>query len=244
MAKVGRPPQDPARQLERAHRILDAAAELILRWGYDKTTIDDVAKQAGVAKGTIYLHWKTRDALFAALLRRERVRMLGEVRAQAPATLRALLAELSAAMLRRPLMRALLVGDTEVLGKLARQKRGRTRDLPLEAFQDYLGELDKRGALRPDRTPVEREAILGSVVYGFLVAQSVLPESARVPDDRLVELLADTGDRAISTEGTPTDDDARAIAEATLDYLETVEEIAQRKLAVSLGGDPSKERVT
>ncbi|MER6949683.1 helix-turn-helix domain-containing protein [Nonomuraea sp. NPDC000554] len=244
MAKVGRPPQDPARQLERAHRILDAAAELILRWGYDKTTIDDVAQQAGVAKGTIYLHWKTRDALFAALLRRERVRMLGEVRAQAPATLRALLAELSATLLRRPLMKALLLGDAEVLGKLARHKRGGTGGPEQAAFQDYLGELDKRGALRTDRTPAEHLTILGSVVYGFLMAQSVLPEPARLPDDRLVELLADTGDRAMSTEGTPTDDDARAIAEATLDYLDTIEEIAQRKLAVSLGGDPAKERVT
>ncbi len=51
----------PKRQ-ERAERILDAAAALIQRWGYNKTTIDDIAKQAGVAKGTIYLHWKTRDA--------------------------------------------------------------------------------------------------------------------------------------------------------------------------------------
>ena len=48
----------------RAERILDAALELLQRWGYRKTTIEDIAKQAGVAKGTVYLHWKTRDALF------------------------------------------------------------------------------------------------------------------------------------------------------------------------------------
>ncbi len=35
---------------ERAQRILDAVEELTLRWGYSKTTIDDIAKQAGVAK--------------------------------------------------------------------------------------------------------------------------------------------------------------------------------------------------
>lgn len=93
---MARPPQDPARQLERAHRILDAAAELILRWGYDKTTIDDIARQAGVAKGTIYLHWKTRDALFVALLRRERVATLDEVRQADPRTVRELVRALSA----------------------------------------------------------------------------------------------------------------------------------------------------
>ena len=60
--------EDRSWRQERADRILDAAAELILRWGYKKTTIDDIAKQSRVAKGTIYLHWKTREDLFMALL--------------------------------------------------------------------------------------------------------------------------------------------------------------------------------
>src|SRR6266540_7253755 len=61
------------KRLERAHRILDAAFTLILRWGYNKTIIDDIARQAGVAKGTIYLHWKTREELFTSLVHRERL---------------------------------------------------------------------------------------------------------------------------------------------------------------------------
>src|SRR5437773_10947704 len=63
--------EERSRRQERAERILDAAAELILRWGYRKTTIDDIARQARVAKGTIYLHWKTREDLFMALSIRE-----------------------------------------------------------------------------------------------------------------------------------------------------------------------------
>src|SRR5436305_2585490 len=72
--------EDRSRRQERADRILDAAAELIERWGYNKTTIDDIARQAGVAKGTIYLHWKTRDDLFWALLTREDVRLAADIR--------------------------------------------------------------------------------------------------------------------------------------------------------------------
>src|SRR5258708_38925501 len=56
---------------ERAGRILDATLELLQRWGYRKTTLDDIARQAGVTKGTVYQHWKTREALFEALLQRE-----------------------------------------------------------------------------------------------------------------------------------------------------------------------------
>ena len=37
--------------------ILDAADGLIQRFGYQKTTVDDIAREAGIGKGTIYLHF-------------------------------------------------------------------------------------------------------------------------------------------------------------------------------------------
>jgi AcrR family transcriptional regulator len=33
-------------------------------YGYKRVTIDDLAAGAGIGKSTIYLHWKTREALF------------------------------------------------------------------------------------------------------------------------------------------------------------------------------------
>ena len=51
--------------------MLDAAAALIAHYGYDKTTVDDIAREAGVAKSTLYSRWKTKDALFNALIWRE-----------------------------------------------------------------------------------------------------------------------------------------------------------------------------
>ena len=63
------PPQTAART-QRAEHILDTAAVLLVRWGYRKTTVDDVAREAGVAKGTIYLHWKDKNELFRAALMR------------------------------------------------------------------------------------------------------------------------------------------------------------------------------
>jgi AcrR family transcriptional regulator len=41
---------------DRADRILDAAGDLLLRLGYRKVTIEDVAQRAGIGKGTVYLH--------------------------------------------------------------------------------------------------------------------------------------------------------------------------------------------
>jgi len=65
-----------ARHAQRAERILDAAAELVLRWGYKRVTIEDVAKRAGIGKGTVYLHFSTRAALFVAVLIRESLAMV------------------------------------------------------------------------------------------------------------------------------------------------------------------------
>ncbi|MEU7883386.1 TetR/AcrR family transcriptional regulator [Microbispora bryophytorum] len=232
MTKVGRPPQDPARHVERANRILDAAAELIGRWGYDKTTIDDVAKQAGVAKGTIYLHWRTRDTLFAALLRRERVRMLEEVRRSGPTTPRELFAGIAAGLLRRPLLKAALVGDSEVLGKLVRQKRHGPGAMDLgEAFDAYYAELTASGAARD--LSGDHVLMIGSIMYGFLTVPWLLP-GGPPPEERLAALLADMIERAIGTGRALPPDAVRAVERATLDYLATIADVAQRKLADSL----------
>lgn len=55
-------------------RIQTAAIRLVLTYGYDKTTVGDIAREAGVARSTIYTKWKTKEALFADVLRDETTR--------------------------------------------------------------------------------------------------------------------------------------------------------------------------
>lgn len=57
--------------VEREQRILKAAVDLFIHYGYDKTTVSDIARAAGVSKGAIYLHFKSKDDLFEGLLIRE-----------------------------------------------------------------------------------------------------------------------------------------------------------------------------
>lgn len=52
-------------------RILSGAAEVFAREGFERATIGDVAKQAGVAPATIYRHFANKEQLFAALGRPE-----------------------------------------------------------------------------------------------------------------------------------------------------------------------------
>ena len=53
----------------RRSAILDAALEEFSARGFADTRLDDVARRAGVAKGTIYLHFEDKEALFQELIR-------------------------------------------------------------------------------------------------------------------------------------------------------------------------------
>lgn len=43
--------------------ILDAAERLLARYGYRKTTMDDLAREVGIGKGTIYLHFPSKQEI-------------------------------------------------------------------------------------------------------------------------------------------------------------------------------------
>jgi AcrR family transcriptional regulator len=53
--------------VDKRERILDAAQRLFVRYGVKRTSIDDVAQEAGIAKGTVYLSFKSKAELFAAI---------------------------------------------------------------------------------------------------------------------------------------------------------------------------------
>src|SRR5216684_3913815 len=52
---------------DKRDRILDAAQSLFVRYGVKRTSIDEVAREAGIAKGTVYLSFKSKAELFAAI---------------------------------------------------------------------------------------------------------------------------------------------------------------------------------
>lgn len=54
--------------MNKQDRILDAAIDVFVARGYADTRMDEVAEKAGVAKGTVYLHFANKDALFEAAI--------------------------------------------------------------------------------------------------------------------------------------------------------------------------------
>jgi len=52
---------------DKREAILTAAFSLFGHYGYRRTSIDDIAQEAGIAKGTVYLYFKSKEEIFRAL---------------------------------------------------------------------------------------------------------------------------------------------------------------------------------
>ncbi len=64
-----RPVRGRPRSAEKTAAVLEAAAELFLEQGYIGTSMDQVARNAGVSKQTVYSHFSSKDQLFSAAVR-------------------------------------------------------------------------------------------------------------------------------------------------------------------------------
>ncbi len=53
---------------DKRERIIDAAIKLFTRLGYHQTKLDEVARQAEIAKGTLYLYFRSKEDLFVQCL--------------------------------------------------------------------------------------------------------------------------------------------------------------------------------
>lgn len=62
---------------ERRNEILDAADELFAQKGFDGTSTNDILEKVGIARGTLYYHFKSKEDIMDALIERYAVLILG-----------------------------------------------------------------------------------------------------------------------------------------------------------------------
>ena len=64
-----------------AEKILDAADRLLGRYGYRKMTVESLAKEAGIGKGTVYLSFESKADVALACIDRMAARVLSKIQA-------------------------------------------------------------------------------------------------------------------------------------------------------------------
>ena len=186
----------------RPEEILDAAFATFGELGFARTKIDDVARLAGVSKGTVYLYFDSKEALFRAMVSARIVAALTEAEEfvrthQGPA--RVLLIEL----IRRTYTR--LRGDQ--MARIARIVQGELGSFP-ELARFYFDEVILRarglfdtviargieaGEFRPEARAFAPRALCSLLVHTAQLQcffQRCDPDA--LTDDRAVEGLIDT----------------------------------------------------
>ncbi len=59
--------------------ILDAMDQLLARYGYQKTTVDDLATEAGIGKGTVYLYFSSKEQVALSCIDRLHDRLMARI---------------------------------------------------------------------------------------------------------------------------------------------------------------------
>ncbi|KAB8144516.1 TetR/AcrR family transcriptional regulator [Chloroflexia bacterium SDU3-3] len=191
---------------ERADRILDSAAILLIQWGYKRITISDIAQHAGIGTGTVYLHWKSKETLFESVLLRELQLLWGGLiqRVEADpreATLHRLLSALLRAIKLRPIACALFTRDTLMLGKLT--QRSLIQQQSFIEGTDLLALLRELGLLRADVDPSVQLHTFSALWTGFVLVDQLLPPKDRPSLDVQTEALISTVQRTLEPDTPP-----------------------------------------
>ena len=242
MARQRKSPQgqseERSKREQRADRILDAAAELMLRWGYNKTTIDDIVRLAGVAKGTIYLHWKTREDLFLGLMRREYVRLVEDIQQRIASdpeggTLHGIIKHSMLATMKSPLTKAVLLRDTDLLGEWMRNEYASA------TFSQQIGQslamleyYRERGVLRDDIEIHKLVYMLDALTIGFLMVDQYMPDDFKYSDEEIAEMASEAVKRTFEP-ASASQLDEKVKQELANDFISSLDEI----LAIRSGID-------
>ncbi|MBD0371869.1 MAG: TetR/AcrR family transcriptional regulator [Pyrinomonadaceae bacterium] len=157
--------------------ILEAADRLLARYGYRKMTMDDLAQEVGIGKGTLYLHFRSKEDI--ALSRVDRlVRRLVEQLREVAASRSSPTDKLKEMLLMRVMFRFDAVQHyTESLSEVLRDIRPRLLDRHTQHFSseaEVFAEVLKEG----QRSGMFRKADTFSTAHALLAAtNSLLPFS-------------------------------------------------------------------
>jgi len=77
--KIRQSPKMPAET--RRQQLLDAAESLFKRRGYRSTTTEDIARKAGLTKGALYFHFKSKREITLELVKRAACKAIGDLEA-------------------------------------------------------------------------------------------------------------------------------------------------------------------
>jgi AcrR family transcriptional regulator len=208
----------------RRERLLECARRLFARWGFDKTSMDDIARETGVSKGAVYLEFPNKDALFKAVLHREFARYTGDWLRRFEAdpgewSFARMFQHSIGAVNASPLMKALMTRDQRIYGSFLKRDT-ELLALTISMRSELFSQLQETGAMRDDIAAPVVVYLVSSIGYGLIASDEVIPEDHKVPFDEALRglgLLLDRGLAPMRTKGRKA---ARALVVAMVEKMQ------------------------
>lgn len=219
-----------ANSARRAQAILDAALKLIVHYGYDKTTMDDIAREAGVSKGALYLHWRSKDALFDALVMRESDAVIDVMMAAVESdpnggSLFGIYRHAIMASFNNPLIRALYTRDNRVLGEYVRSWRSdKHLAQGVTLSREFIEHFQQAGLIRSELKPDAVLYLLSIVRSGLMASADLFPD-VPPPLDDLGDLIAEMLEGVLAPAGGDSEAGKRFFAQ----YLEGMRAVMESR---------------
>ncbi|MEO0412560.1 MAG: TetR/AcrR family transcriptional regulator [Pseudomonadota bacterium] len=187
---------------KRPDEILDAATKVFARRGYDGARMDDIARQAGLSKGALYLYFASKNALLDAIVTRFADRfttaisqdMLEQAR-QDPVDAVSVLVKHAITVASDPtvtLVPRLVMAEATRDTNIAALYRRRVLDVVERALSDVLEEGVRQGVFRRVRAASLVRLMLGPVMAHMMLGHVFVVEgqAALAPHVFEEELLA------------------------------------------------------
>lgn len=179
-----RQPKFQRRAEERPREICAAALEVFAEKGFAAAKLDEIAKRAGVSKGTLYLYFKDKEELFRAVVRdtvapnihsvREAVLAADLPFAQMVPMFLARFAELSK---RLPVgaVAKMVIGESRNFPELARVWNDQVASKALAMFAGLIESAQAKGEVRPGDPRLHAFTLMGPMVMGVIYRETLQP---------------------------------------------------------------------
>lgn len=152
--------------------ILEAAKSVFQKWGLNKTTMEDIAREVGKGKSTLYYYYRSKEEIFEELVKKEFASIIGKAQSASEEAVSSkdklkkyiatMLSEVKKTASIFPLVKGDVKGNKEFLDRIKKMLNDEEEAIVLEILQQGLksGELN---FLKEDELIKAAKALVGMV---------------------------------------------------------------------------------
>ncbi len=195
-------PRWQRRAEDRPREICAAALDVFAEKGFAAARLEEIARRAGVSKGTLYLYFKDKEELFRAVVRDNVAPRVDSVReavlaADMPfAKLASMfLARFAEATTRAPVgaVAKMVIGESRNFPELAKVWHDQVAGRALDMLTDLIERAQRKGEVRPGDPRLHAFTLMGPMLMGMLWRETLQPVGGAPLDlDALAKQHAET----------------------------------------------------